>query len=73
MAGSQLERRQGGKMDYQEKFEQNKVKVAGMIRELNMLERRKQELTQEAAAVSGEQRLLQELMKEGKKDEQKPQ
>ena len=60
-------------MNYQEKFEQNQAKVAGVMRELNMLERRKQELIQEAAAVSGEQRLLQELMKEGKKDEQKSQ
>ena len=58
-------------MNYQERFSKNKLRLEVVARELNAIEYKKRELLEEAARTAGEQRLLQELMKEGKKDEPK--
>ena len=59
-------------MDYQERFDKNKLRLEMVARELNAIERKKRGLLEEATRVSGEQRLLQEIMKEEAKDEPKP-
>jgi len=61
---------EGSKMDYQERFSSNKLRMEMVAKELNTIEQKKRALLEEAAKISGEQRLLQELIKEGKKDEQ---
>jgi len=59
-------------MDYQERFDKNKLRLEMVARELNAIEQKKRGLLEEATRVSGEQRLLQEIMKEEAKDEPKP-